>query len=85
MQTENHAESRWPPLVRIKVARTEILPVGTTKFWQLVKRGVVELAYVGGTPFVKTESLLRLIEGSPRTRTKASSTSSGTTSTTTTA
>ena len=25
----------WPPLVRVKVARTEIIPVGNTKFGNL--------------------------------------------------
>jgi hypothetical protein len=54
----------WPPLVRVKVARTEILPVGNTKFWDLAKKGLIELAYIDGIPFAVTASLLRLIEES---------------------
>ena len=59
---------RWPPLVRVKVARTEIIPIGNTKFWDLVKKGWVELAYIDGIPFAVTASLLRLIKESPRSR-----------------
>ena len=58
----------WPPLVRVKVARTEIIPVGNTKFWELVNKGLVELAYIDGIPFAVTASLLQLIENSPRSK-----------------
>jgi hypothetical protein len=61
----------WPPLVRIKVARTEIIPVGATKFWNLVNKGLVELAYIDGIPFAVTASLMRLIEQSPRSKATA--------------
>lgn len=61
----------WPPLVRVKVARTEIIPVGNTKFWELVNKGLVELAYIDGIPFAVTASLLRLIEESPRSKAAA--------------
>jgi hypothetical protein len=59
----------WPPLVRVKVARTEIIPVGATKFWDLVNKGLIELAYIDGIPFAVTASLIRLIEDSPRSKT----------------
>ena len=52
----------------MKVARTEIIPVGNTKFWELVNKGLVELAYVDGIPFAVTASLLRLIDESPQFR-----------------
>jgi hypothetical protein len=61
----------WPPLVRVKVARTEIIPIGNTKFWDLAKKGLIELAYVDGVPFAVTASLLKLIDESPRTKVAA--------------
>jgi hypothetical protein len=57
----------YGPLVRVPVART-IIPVGNTKFWELVKKGIVEVIYIDGIPFCKTASLLRLIDESPRTK-----------------
>jgi hypothetical protein len=49
------------------VART-IIPVGNTKFWELVKKGIVEVIYIDGIPFCKTASLLRLIDESPTSK-----------------
>ena len=49
----------------------EIIPVGNTKFWELVSKGLVELAYIDGIPFAVTASLLRLIDESPRSKAAA--------------
>jgi hypothetical protein len=57
----------YGPLVRVPVAR-KIIPVGNTKFWELVKKGIVEVIYIDGIPFCKTASLLRLIDESPSTK-----------------
>jgi hypothetical protein len=67
--TNNTGDSAqvYGPLVRVPVART-IIPVGNTKFWELVKKEIIEVIYIDGIPFCKTASLLRLIDESPSTK-----------------
>lgn len=61
----NADASRWLPYVRIKVARTEILPMGNSKFWGLVGSGRVRLRYLDGTPYAETASIFELMDRAP--------------------
>ena len=49
-----------PRLLRVAEARAEI-SIGHTKFYELVKRGLIDVVKIGGATRVKSESLDRFI------------------------
>lgn len=55
------SEQLEPLLVRPAQAR-QIINVGNTKFWQLVRNGTIETVRVGNAPMVVYASLRRLVK-----------------------
>jgi hypothetical protein len=51
-----------PPLVRPFVFREEVLPMGTTRFAELRKRGLLDVTSIDGVQYVVMASAIRLIE-----------------------
>lgn len=53
-----------PPLLCIADARAQ-LNIGNTKFYELVKQGLIEIVKIGSATRVKTDSLDRFIASLP--------------------
>jgi len=53
-----------PPLLRVAEARAQ-LGIGNTKFYALVKEGLIEVVKIGTSTRVKTESIDRFIASLP--------------------
>jgi hypothetical protein len=52
---------KFPPLMRPNAFRTDVMPMSTTRLYELRKRGLLQFVYVDGQPFVVTASAAKLL------------------------